>query len=192
MFDVIGEVTFNGTDDKYNGHEYDRVYDTYFDILIGAQFHFKDCHGRRRFHYVKNLNAAVLERLARMQDDENEKLAEANLAVPEIFEKIKNVNISSFELDRKLTEIGNVIEQIKNDYKALEDNEDFSNYFEDVYEINERLEATKSFYNKYTTLLNAAIKKIPSNIIASFHHMKVKAYFDGKDMFDEEIKDFKL
>ena len=85
MFDVIGEVTFNGTDDKYNGHEYDRVYDTYFDILIGAQFHFKDCHGRRRFHYVKNLNAAVLERLARMQDDENEKLAEANLAVPEIF-----------------------------------------------------------------------------------------------------------
>lgn len=89
MFDVIGEVTFNGTDDKYNGHEYDRVYDTYFDILIGAQFHFKDCHGRRRFHYVKNLNAAVLERLARMQDDENEKLAEANLAVPEIFEKIK-------------------------------------------------------------------------------------------------------
>ncbi len=110
----------------------------------------------------------------------------------EIFEKIKNVNISSFELDRKLTEIGNLIEQIKNDYKALEDNEDFSNYFEDVYEINERLEATKSFYNKYTTLLNAAIKKIPSNIIASFHHMKVKAYFDGKDMFDEEIKDFKL
>ena len=68
----------------------------------------------------------------------------------EIFEKIKNVNISSFELDRKLTEIGNLIEQIKNDYKALEDNEDFSNYFEDVYEINERLEATKSFYNKYT------------------------------------------
>lgn len=110
----------------------------------------------------------------------------------EIFEKIKNVNISSFELDRKLAEIGNLIEQIKNDYKALEDNEDFSNYFEDVYEINERLEATKSFYNKYTTLLNAAIKKIPSNIIASFHHMKVKAYFDGKDMFDEEIKDFKL
>ncbi len=88
-WDVIGEVTFNGTDDKYNGHEYDRVYDTYFDILIGAQFHLKDCHGRRRFHYVKNLDTAVLERLARMQDDENEKLNEANMAIPEIFEKIK-------------------------------------------------------------------------------------------------------
>lgn len=88
-WDIIAEVTFNGTDDKYNGHEYDRVYDTYFDMLIGAQFHFKDCHGRRRFHYVKNLNTAVLARLAKMQDDENERLNEANMAIPEIFEKIK-------------------------------------------------------------------------------------------------------
>lgn len=88
-WDIIAEVTFNGTDDKYNGHEYDRVYDTYFDILIGAQFHFKDCHGRRRFHYVKYLNSAVLDRLAKMRDDENEKLNEANMAIPEIFEKIK-------------------------------------------------------------------------------------------------------
>lgn len=88
-WDIIAEVTFNGTDDKYNGHTYDRVYDTYFDILAGAQFHFKDCHGRRRFHYVKNLNAAVIERLERMRSDENERLAEANMAVPEIFEKIK-------------------------------------------------------------------------------------------------------
>lgn len=88
-WDVVAEVTFNGTDDKYNGHEYDRVYDTYFDVLIGAQFHFKDCHGRRRFHYVKNLNSAVLERLAKMKDDENERLNEANMAIPEIFEKLK-------------------------------------------------------------------------------------------------------
>lgn len=110
----------------------------------------------------------------------------------EVFEKIKNVNISSFDLDRKLTEIYSLINQIKLDYDKLDSNEDFSNYFEDVYEIDEKLEAAKSFYNKYTTLLNTAIKKFPSNVIASFHLIKVKAYFDGKDMFDEEIKDFKL
>lgn len=88
-WDIIGEVTFNGTDDAYNGHTYDRVYDTYFDILIGAQYHFKDCHGRRRFHYVKYLDQSVIERLARMARDENERLNEANMAIPEIFEKIK-------------------------------------------------------------------------------------------------------
>lgn len=87
--DVIAEVTFNGTDDEYNGISYDRVYDTYFDVLVGAQFHFKDCHGRRRFHYVKHLNAAVIERLNKMASDENERLNEANMSIPEIFEKIK-------------------------------------------------------------------------------------------------------
>ena len=88
-WDITGEVTFNGTDDKYNGHTYDRVYDTYFDFLLGAQFHFKDCHGRRRFHYVKYLNSELIERLAKMLSDENERLSEANMAIPEIFEKIK-------------------------------------------------------------------------------------------------------
>lgn len=88
-WDLTFEATFNGTDDKYNGHTYDRVYDTYVDILVGAQFHFRDCHGRRRFHYVKNLNATVLDRLRKMQDDENERLSEANLAIPEIFENLK-------------------------------------------------------------------------------------------------------
>lgn len=88
-WDLIAEVTFNGTDDDYNGIAYDRVYDTYFDILVGAQFHFKDCHGRRRFHYVKHLNEAVMARLNKMASDENERLAEANAAIPEIFEKIK-------------------------------------------------------------------------------------------------------
>ena len=87
--DITGEVTFNGTDDKYNGHVYDRVYDTYFDFLVGAQFHFRDCHGRRRFHYVKHLDSAVIERLQRMQDDEAEKLDEALLAIPEVFENLK-------------------------------------------------------------------------------------------------------
>lgn len=103
-WDITGEVTFNGTDDKYNGHEYDRVYDTYFDVLVGAQFHFKDCHGRRRFHYVKHYNAGVVERLNKMIDDETENLNDANNMMPEI---VEDVNLSealqttiSFYVDR--------------------------------------------------------------------------------------------
>lgn len=88
-WDLTAEVTYNGTDDKYNGHVYDRRYDTYFDALVGVQFHFRDCHGRRRFHYVKHLNSAVIERLQKMQDDENEKLDAALMAVPEVFENLK-------------------------------------------------------------------------------------------------------
>lgn len=87
-WDIFGEATFNGTDDMYNGLQYDRVYDTYVDLQVGACFHFKDSHGRRRFHYVKHLDQAVVERLGKMVDDENERLNEANNMMPEIIDKI--------------------------------------------------------------------------------------------------------
>ncbi len=103
-WDGIFEVTFNGTDDLYNGIAYDRVYDTYFDVQVGARYHFKDSHGRRRFHYVKHYNSAVVERLNRMADDENEKL---NNALNEMPEPVENVNLTealqttiSFYVDR--------------------------------------------------------------------------------------------
>ena len=108
------------------------------------------------------------------------------------FKNLKNVNISSFDFERKLAEINALIDKIKLDYDELDRNESFTNYYEDLYRINEKLEATKSFYNKYTSLLNKTIKKFPSNIIAFIHHIKVQTFFDGKDMFDDDIKDFKL
>ena len=38
-------------------------------------------------------------------------------------EKLKKDNISNFDLDRKIVEGENLIHQVKNDYKSLEDNE---------------------------------------------------------------------
>lgn len=106
--------------------------------------------------------------------------------------KIKTMNISSFDFERKLTEINNLIDKIKSDYENLNSDVRFNNYYTEIYECNEKLEATKSFYNKYTNLLNKTIKKFPSNIIAFIHHIKVQTFFDGKDMFDDDINDFKL
>ena len=108
------------------------------------------------------------------------------------FKKVKNMNISSFDFERKLTEYNNLINKIKNDYDNLDNDLKFKNYYDEIYSINEKLEAAKSFYNKYTNILNKIIKKFPSNIVAFIHHIKVQAFFDGKDMFDDDIKDFKL
>ena len=87
-WDIIAEGTFNGTSDEYNGVSYDRVYDTYVDLLVGAQFHFLDQHGRRRFHYVKHYDEAIIERLAKLVDDETEALNEAYNLMPDIIDKI--------------------------------------------------------------------------------------------------------
>ncbi len=108
------------------------------------------------------------------------------------YKKIKEFNISSFDLERRLTEYNGLITKIKGDYDELSNDTRYKNYSDQIYEINEKLEAAKSFYNKYTTVLNKVIKKFPSNIVAFIHHIKVQAFFDGKDMFDDDIKDFKL
>lgn len=107
-------------------------------------------------------------------------------------EKLKKEDISNFDLDRKITEGENLIDQVKNDYKSLNDNEEYISIINDLKDSDEILEAAKSFYNKYTTEINLLIKKFPTNIIAKFHKIKLRNYFDGKNMFDDEIKDFKL
>lgn len=105
---------------------------------------------------------------------------------------LKEKNISNFDFDRKVTESYTILKQIKSDYDSLDNNDDFSNILNSIHDSNEKLEAAKSFYNKYTSKMNEVIKKFPSNIIALIHKIKVKNYFDGKNMFDEEIEDFKL
>ena len=63
--------------------------------------------------------------------------------------KLKKQNLSSFDLERKLNEYNNLIIKINGDYDNLLGNIRFNNYFNELNEINQKLEAAKSFYNKY-------------------------------------------
>lgn len=105
---------------------------------------------------------------------------------------LKGQNISSFDFERKLTEFNNFINKINGDYEVLLGNVKYNSLYGEFDDINQKLEAAKSFYNKYTNLLNTYTKKFPSNVIAFTHGIKTRAFFDGKDMFDDELKDFKL
>lgn len=105
---------------------------------------------------------------------------------------LKEAKISNFEMDRKLKEAINIIMNLKNDYPVLQKNENMKEIVSEIKESNEKLSASIAYYNRYTTELNEMIRKFPSNIIAKFHHFSVKPFFDGKDMNDEDLLDFKL
>ena len=107
-------------------------------------------------------------------------------------EDLKNDNVSNFEMDRKIVEGERLIYQVKNDFRSLEDNKEYNKVINLLKDSNEILDAAKSFYNKYTTEINLLIKTFPTNIISKIHKIKLRSYFDGKNMFDEEVKDFKL
>lgn len=107
------------------------------------------------------------------------------------YERLKDLNISNFDMDRKLNEGFTLILKMQSDLK-LEDNEELNKEIESIKRIDEKLCAAKNYYNKNTSLENAIIRRFPTNVIAKIHKFKIKLFFDGKDMDDEIIDDFKI
>ena len=127
-------------------------------------------------------------------------IAKMNIAIKKVVTKkdylkdyidLKDKRISNYELDRKLTEAMNIILEVKSDYSEL-DTKEFNNDLKEVNKINETLTSCKTYYNKNTTELNKIIRKFPTNIVAKIHRYKIKPFFDGKNMQDAVIDDFKL
>ena len=107
------------------------------------------------------------------------------------YEKLRDINISNFDMDRKLNEGFTLILKMMDDLN-LNDNEELIKEIDNIKRLDEKLTATKNYYNKNTRLENAIIRKFPTNIIAKIHKFKLKLFFDGKDMEDEIIDDFKV
>lgn len=108
------------------------------------------------------------------------------------FSSFKSDKMTNFEIDRKLTKITETLNKIHMDYSDELNIEAYRNLLVDLKINEEKCDASKSYYNKYTTDLNMLIKKFPTNIIAKFHGVKERLYFDNKIMNDENIIDFKL
>ncbi|MDD4036704.1 MAG: LemA family protein, partial [Bacilli bacterium] len=54
------------------------------------------------------------------------------------------------------------------------------------------LEGYTSYYNDCISKFNKLARMFPSNIVAKISKFKEKTFFDGKDMTDEKVDDFKL
>jgi LemA protein len=105
---------------------------------------------------------------------------------------LKEADISNFDLDRKLNEYLQLINKIKDDYPKLLDNEEFLNNYNQIKRCDEEITAAKKFYNTYIGESNELVRKFPSNLIAKFHNITIKNFFDGKDMNDNDFNDFKF
>lgn len=104
----------------------------------------------------------------------------------------EEIRMSNFDMDRKLSKVSETFRKIKSDYEDELDTETFRHLAVDLKIINEKNEAAKAYYNKFTTSLNMIIKKFPSNLIARIHGIEPHLYFDNKNMNDDDIFDFKI
>lgn len=112
--------------------------------------------------------------------------------VLEIIIKLRSRKLSNFELDRQLYEAINEFNEYKEIHKELLKSENFVKIDIGLNESEAEIVALRKYYNDIITDYNSLVKTIPANIVSKISKFKTKTYFDGKNMEDEDIKDFKL
>ena len=100
--------------------------------------------------------------------------------------------MSSFEFERKLYDLESQIYTIKNDNNKLQKSKTMNELWYEIININTKIKAEEKYYNENTTKYNKLVTTFPSKLIAIILRLEEKTYFDGKDMYDDNIKDFKI
>lgn len=106
--------------------------------------------------------------------------------------KLRSRKLSNFELDRQLYDAINEFNKIKEEHPELKKSEAFIKIDLGLLESEAEIVASRKYYNDIITDYNKLVRIFPSNLVAIFGKYKSKLYYDGKDMNDEENRDFKL
>lgn len=112
--------------------------------------------------------------------------------VLEVIVKLRSRKLSNFELDRNLYEAINEFNTYKEKYPDLKNSEAFLKIELGLFESESEIVAARKYYNDIISDYNKLIRSFPSNVVAKLSHYELKTYFDGKDMNDDIINDFKL
>lgn len=118
--------------------------------------------------------------------------AEIEGEVLENIVKLRSRKLTNFELDRQLYDAINEFQTYKEKYPVLMTSESFVKIDAGLVETETEIYASRKYYNDIVTDYNKYIRSFPSNIVGKLCHLKEKTYFDGKDMNDDILNDFKL
>lgn len=154
-------------------------YQTYI-IRINEAEAFIDTTLRKRFDLL-NKSIGIIK--ANLKEDQE---------VLEQIVKLRSKKLSNFDLDRELYDAINEFHRYKETIEELKESESFLKIDMGLFESEAEIVAARKYYNDIITDFNGLIRKFPSNIVAKFCHYQQKPYFDGKDMTDQVVNDFKL
>ena len=110
----------------------------------------------------------------------------------ELIVKLRSRKISNFDLDRQLYDAINEFNYYRELYSNLNSIDTFLKICTSLDESESEIAALRKYYNDTITEYNKIIRKLPSNIVGKNLKYKEKFYYDGKNMNDDIINDFKL
>lgn len=106
--------------------------------------------------------------------------------------KLRSKKLSNFELDRELYEAINEFYRYREEHDDIKNNEEIAKIYLNLQESEAEIVALRKYYNDIITDYNKIARTFPSIVTAKACGYKPKTYFDGKNMEDDDIKDFKL
>ncbi|MDD2434929.1 MAG: LemA family protein [Bacilli bacterium] len=112
--------------------------------------------------------------------------------VLEIIVKLRSRKLTNFDLDRQLYEAINEFHNILETNDELKGNENIIKINHSLAESETEIVASRKYYNDIITNYNKLLKKFPTNLVAIISKYKEKTYFDGKNLEDDIVNDFKL
>lgn len=148
-------------------------------IRINEAENFIDTTLRKRFDLL-NKSISTIKNVTKKED------------VLEKVVKLKSRKVSNFELDRELYDAINEFTSYKDEFPELQTNDDFLRIEISLIESESEITAARKYYNDIITDYNDMVRKVPSSIVAKLSGYEEKTYFDGKDMSDDVINDFKF
>jgi LemA protein len=105
---------------------------------------------------------------------------------------IETDKLSSFELDRKLVSLTREFYNLKFEHREIGKEEGFT-HMDFILKDNEaELDGYTTYYNDNIAKYNKLVRMFPSNIVAKLARFKERTFYDGKNMNDKNINDFKL
>ena len=119
----------------------------------------------QKYEIIKNTNKLIKEEL------------KTRKTLLKGFEKEDIKSLNNVDLDQKLINYSKTIEEIINDHSNLINNKQIKTNQNEIKRINEKIQASKLFYNKYNSKINEAKNKFPANIIAKINHINTKDSF---------------
>ncbi|MBQ9181122.1 MAG: LemA family protein [Bacilli bacterium] len=106
--------------------------------------------------------------------------------------KLRSRKLTNFELDRQIYDSINEFNGYLESDDNLKNNDSLIKINIYLNESEADIIAARKYYNDIITDYNKVARTFPSNIVGIISKYKKRPYFDGKNMDDEIINDFKL
>lgn len=135
---------------------------------------------RKRFD-ILNKSISIIKANCEVEDN-----------ILEIIVKLRSRKLTNFDLDRQLYDAINEFNHYLEKYEHLKELENIIKIQKELNETETEMIASQKYYNDTITKYNKLRTKIPTNLVGKLKKYEYKPYFDGKDMTDNILNDFKL